>query len=230
MNSSDILGLVPVRNGEKYLSDFFLFNNRFITNYLFLNDNSTDNTLEIIQQESKVLKIIQAEYREDFRDDLNRNTLLEESYNLRNKFEWVVWLDSDEILYNVDFTHIPSICTVLKFKYIHLWNSSDTYNKDYPYSNDGIQLREKGFRLSELDSEYKFNTKLHFNQIPIKYNQENTFTLNGYVLHRGNIDYNDRLERFKRYSIEDPFNTYQSIGYNHFLNNNPRLGNIADIL
>jgi hypothetical protein len=230
MNLLRILGLVPIRNGENYLPEFFLYNNKVITDYLFLNDNSTDTTLEIIQREPKVIKIIQAKPRDDFRDDLNRNELLQESYKLKDRYDWGVWLDADEILYGVELKAIPSTCTVLKFPYVHLWNSSETYNKDYPYSNEGIQFREKGFSLNKLQKCYRFNKKLHFNQIPIDYDQEKVFTVKGYILHKGNINYKHRVERFNRYKVEDPFNEYQPIGYDHFLNNTPRVGKVVDLL
>ena len=47
-----------------------------------------------------------------------------------------------------DFHFTRDTCTYcVAFNFVHLWNSPEYYNAEYPFSNDGIQLRYKMFHI-----------------------------------------------------------------------------------
>jgi hypothetical protein len=224
---SKIICLTPVKNGEVYIKNFFKENDVYIDFYIFLNDNSIDTTVSLLKENPKVLSILHRESADIFDDLINRNLLLTEAQKFANSSDWIIWLDIDEVLFNFKITDTNSIHGVLNLQMVHLWNSTTYYNTEYPYSDKGIQYKIRGFKVNNLVNWILPSTnRLHFPLLPSNYNNENILIPNGYILHYANVTKENREARYIRYKKDDPDNKFQSIGYNHLLNHNPKLNSI----
>lgn len=227
---SKIICLTPIKNGEAYIENFFKENDPYIDFYVMLDDNSTDTTLSLLRDRPKVLSILSRERADLFDDLFNRNILLAEAEKFANNLDWIVWLDIDEVLYKFEMPITDSPYSVLNFKLVHLWNSTTFYNTEYPYSDEGIQHKLRGFRVdNSICWKLPFVNRLHFSLLPPNFNQQTKIVPNGYILHHSNITKQSREARYLRYRKDDADNKFQPTGYEHLLNHNPTLGNIANL-
>lgn len=227
---SKVICLTPIKNGEAYIENFFKENDPYVDFYIILDDNSTDTTLSLLKDRPKVLSILNRERADLFDDLLNRNILLAEAEKFANNLDWIVWLDIDEVLYKFEMPITDSPYSVLNFKLVHLWNSTTFYNTEYPYSNQGIQYKLRGFRVdNSICWKLPSVNRLHFSLLPPNFNQQTKIVPNGYILHHANITKERREARYLRYRKDDTDNKFQPTGYEHLLNDNPTLDNIANL-
>ncbi len=90
-----ILGLTPIKNGEFFLENVFKNNLELVDNFIILDDNSTDNTVNILSNYDKILKIIPSKSPDIyFNDAYNRNKLLMEAEKYNP--DYIFWIDVDE--------------------------------------------------------------------------------------------------------------------------------------
>lgn len=240
MIKNNIIALTPVYNGKKYIHQFIEKNYDTVDGFVFFDDGSTDGTFDEIFKCDKVLGIYSRETNSGFDDFDNRQTLLnfldDSSFMENHSPEWYVWLDVDEVIYP-SFSIDASVGgTVIKFPMVHLWNSKEEYNTEYPASRNGIQRKYRGFKADPkmwtgLQLLSIPNKKLHFNLIPYNYDMTDVITVdNAYILHYANVDKEDRLFRYKRYKEIDVHGNNLGIGYEHLLNDNPITNNISTLL
>lgn len=213
MTSRKLLLLVPVRNESRLIAEFIDHMLKFCDGMIFLDDDSTDNTYEIIEGEKVLLKV-QKEHV-FFNDLENRNILLD----LASFFnaEWVLFMDVDE-------RFDPRYCNLINlmnqndndtyaFNFIHLWNNLKTYNCGFPGSRMGVVETCRMFRYKGY-MQIKSQKKLHFATIPY-------FTRLKYakilVLHLGYLDPNLRYQKYHFYQKEDNYRYQKS--YDHLIDN-----------
>lgn len=230
-----VVVLTPVYNGKKYIKQFLEKHSPFVDGFVFLDDGSTDGTFDDVNS-SKVIKIIKKERtNDDFDDAENRNILLNEARKI--KCRWFLWIDIDEILYvpnNNVFRNIDHSYNILVLPKIHLWNSEHYYNSEYPYSNKGIQYKQRGFNRSifeyRLATPFRREDKLHFSLLPIDKNNVNDYIVQKCVIiHYANLHKEDRILRYNMYHHLDKNLSNQSIGYDHLLNHSPSLGSVEKL-
>jgi glycosyltransferase involved in cell wall biosynthesis len=192
---------------------------------ILLDDGSTDNTFELAINSKILLKV--KKKRTGFVDIENRNLLLD----LASFFslEWLCFMDTDERFDNrfADFDKIVSNknADVILFNYVNIWNDKNTYNADYPYSNDGIMEKLRMFRNIGHSQIHTSKVRVHFNIIPHKRNVSRSEI---FFKHYGMASSSLRREKYNFYQKEDIANDQSS--YEHMLNESPRLLNVHDII
>lgn len=225
---NNIICLTPVRNGSKFIKKFFEYNYDLFDGFLFLDDGSSDNTYELLQTE-KTIDILQKEFVDDFNDAENRNLLLDSAKTIDSR--WFMWLDIDELIYpNLDITEFNDN-DVITINLVHLWNSMEEYNSEYPYSNNGLQRKCRIFNKRILNNNYRFDSdrKLHFSLLDENLYENSSIIHNSYILHMGHMDMDNRIRKYNLYMEKDDKN-YQPIGYGHFLNHNAITSNVKDLI
>lgn len=190
---------------------------------ILLDDESTDGTYENAMHEKLILKVQKKRFK--FNDLENRNLLLRIASFFNT--EWLVFLDVDEILDNrfCDFSFTrDSQIDVVAFHLIHLWNQKDTFNGEYPYSEEGIQLRFRMFRNIGYSQILTDKEALHF---PLTPYFKNILPAKILIIHLGHLSEKKRKKKLSFYLEEDKLGDQRS--YRHLLNDNPKLRKIKDI-
>jgi hypothetical protein len=220
-----IIGLVPVKNGEKFI-DRFLKNSNIVDGFIILDDNSTDDTLNCINKLPNIIEVIKKNKTNDgFNDAYNRNLLL----NIAKKHnpDYVFWIDIDEVW--VDFLNIRE--TLLKYRpiqlylpTIHLYNTDNSYIKTYPNSHFGVQWKCRIVKFSEYtDFSFSINTRLHFSLNP-KEDYIKFYPM--MIKHYGH--FTEELREFKfNFYLKNDIQKLQS--YNHLISKNHKFGSVEDI-
>lgn len=215
--------LVQCFNEKNRLKNFFTDNARYFDAIILLDDGSEDGSYDIVDHEKLILKV--QKEREGFNDLLNRNILLDlvSFFNT----DWIAFLDVDEIIdsRHCDFSFIANTSvTNVGFNLVHLWDDQSTYNKDYPFSESGVQIHYRMFRNIGYSQILTSKKALHFVLSPY---MTNSFRSNVLILHHGHLARSKREEKFNFYSQEDRFSDQKS--YDHFLAPSVTLGYVKDI-
>ena len=248
-----IILLTQSYNEETHVKDFLNNVNNFVDGIIVLDDNSTDNTWNLLEHEKILLKV--KKERITFNDIENRNLLLNlfENLLLKNniRVDWFVWLDFDErIDDNINIINYLRT-TLLSSKnknniytvpLVHMWNDIE-YNGSYPYSDNGVQKHIRLIRnkLDKLPYVLKCDRTLHFRLNPYidimedNYNQlnfslkeikYNTFPL--IIKHLGRNSQELRNYKYNLYKNVYDSNLVNQSSYEHFLNNNINYINFED--
>ena len=163
--------------------------------------------------------------RKFFNDLENRNILLK----LVSFFScnWICFLDVDEIIdkrfANITFINNDDIHNVL-FNLVHLWDSKENYNTEYPYSNKGIQQYFRMFRNIGFMQILTEKSTLHFKLAPYI---KSIYSSQVLLLHYANLTKEKRHNRYNIYKIEDQ-NKDQS-SYEHIICESPKLNKVENI-
>ena len=221
-----ILGLTPIKNGEFFLENVFKNNLELVDNFIILDDNSTDNTVNILSNYDKILKIIPSKSPDIyFNDAYNRNKLLMEAEKYNP--DYIFWIDVDEKW--VDFHSIrdyliKNIPTQLFLPKIHLYDTPNQYIKSYPNSHYGIQWKCRIVKFSQY-KEYIFNEsiRLHFTLNPNKSDIKFYPLL---IQHYGLFNETIRNEKYEFYKIND-IDKIQN--YFHLIDETHKIGNTSDV-
>ncbi len=219
----DKILLVQSYNESSNICRFLKNNAQYFDAIILLDDGSTDNTYEIANHNKIILKV--KKKRVFFNDLENRNILL----NLASFFNyhWICFLDVDEIIdkryCDFSFTLDSNLHNIL-FNLVHLWDSTDNYNADYPYSNNGIQQHYRMFRNIGYMQIITHKSSLHFKLTPYI---TSTFASQILLLHYGNISKDRRETKYKMYKTNDKYN--DQLSYEHIINNSPRLKSVVSI-
>jgi hypothetical protein len=231
-----IVLLTQSYNEENNVSDFLENVSSFVDGIIVLDDSSKDNTWNLLKSDKLLIKA--KKDRITFNDLQNRNLLLNilENVFIRNNIEvgWFLWLDFDEkIDTNIRFIQYlrnklltrNDIVSIYNIPLIHMWDNIN-YNKDYPYSCNGVQYHTRLIKNDINKLPYKIigNNKLHFNLAPYCYNangKNDIFPL--LIKHTGK---NSKYLRENKYYLYTK--TYDSDlscqdSYEHFLRNDVSL-------
>lgn len=216
--------LVPTYNEKHRINSYLQKNTRYFDAVILLDDESTDTTYEDAVHNKLILKV--KKKRKEFNDLENRNILL----NLVSFFkcEWICFIDADELIderySNLDgMSKNPAIDTML-FNYVHLWDSEEEYNIDYPFTNRGLGPKLKMFRNIGRSQIISKKGKLHFEHVPYT---GRLYYVPILVKHYGHLDAKVREQKHIFYVKEDSQGI--QICYDHLLNRNPRKLKVKDI-
>ena len=199
---------------------FFEHIRDYVDGFVILNDGSTDSTFDIINKESKVLKVINNPPHDikEWSDRKNRMQLMSVA---REFADVVLCCDADErfeykFLYNLR-EYSKSVCLnrnkVIGLRFRELWNSSITYR------NDGIWNEKTKYILFSISENSTFN-KTYFQDLHIPWWHDDItefelLDLNLY--HLKMIDPMSRQKRFEMYELLDPDHRFQKIGYDYLI-------------
>ena len=216
--------LVQSFNEKELINNFLNHNSQYFDAIILLDDDSDDDTYEIANHPKIILKV--KKERTFFNDLENRNILLRLVSFFDSK--WICFLDVDEIIDKrfADFSFMESdnIYNVL-FNLVHLWDSEEYYNAEYPFSNEGIQQHFRMFRNIGNMQKTTDKSALHFKLTPyIKFLLKSRILL----LHYGNISKERRQEKYKMYQLQDKHN--DQVSYEHIICNSIALNRVREII
>lgn len=233
-----IVLLTQCYNETNNVKDYIKNVSNFVDAIIVLDDDSTDNTWELLDSNKIILKI--KTKRENFNDLKNRNLLLNvfEDVFVRNnvKVDWFMWLDFDERLTeNLDFlTYNKKMLLssnfqpeILSLPLYHMWDNI-CYNSEYPYSINGKQPKKRLIKNNPLKMPYKINSNgnLHFSLSPYDGKHKEI------MLQIKHLSYIDKESRIKKYDLYTK--NYDSEGiqnsYEHFLKDDVKLIPYDDIM
>lgn len=216
--------LVQSYNEEKLIQAFLENNLQYFDAMILLDDDSTDHTYHITNHPKIILKV--KKKRDYFNDLENRNILLKlvSFFNCN----WICFLDVDEIIdkrfSDFSFTDSNKIDNIL-FNHVHLWNSEEYYNAEYPYSKNGIQQHFRMFRNIGNMQILTHKSVLHFSLSPYL---KSLYISKILILHYGNITIDRRLKKYALYTKQDQ--DQDQISYEHIIKDVVALKRVDDIL
>ncbi len=216
--------LVQCYNEKELIKKFLNHNSQYFDAIILLDDDSDDETYEMSTHSKIILKV--KKKRTFFNDLENRNILLRlvSFFNCK----WICFLDVDEIIDKrfADFSFMESdnVYNVL-FNLVHLWDSEEYYNAEYPFSNKGIQQHFRMFRNIGNTQITTNKSALHFKLTPYI---KSVFKSRILLLHYGNISKEKRWKKYKMYQLQDKHNDQAS--YEHIICNPISLNRINDII
>lgn len=220
-----IIAVSVVKNEEYYLPSFLKHLNNYVDGYVFLDDGSTDNTINILENEPKVLKIIKNKVTDsiDYDEAGNRKKILKETYKLTKDFNnvWVLCCDPDERfetrflkkMHDLTESNNPNNLYGLHFRELH--------NDFKHYRCDGIWNNKTKYILFPIQKDMDFSTYKFKRHVFWHYKEiEQNLNLTEYNLyHLKMIKYSDRVKRADLYIKLDPNLEVQPIGYDYLYNN-----------
>ena len=188
--SYPVLLLVQSYNESRRIKAFLDTASEVFDGIILLDDSSTDNTYELARCEKLIVKAIKP--RTEFNDLQNRNLLLDLASFVNHRIAF--FLDVDEMLDRrfCDISRYIDNDTVDSYMvpYVHLWDSPDCYNAQYPSSIDGVCFRYKMIRNIGHSRIFSTRGKLHFHQAPTL--AKSGIATDLLILHYGLLSKDDR--------------------------------------
>ena len=208
--SYKLIALIPVYNESERIEGCLRSVEKHCGGIIVLDDESRDNTYELVQSEKLLLKA--KKKRTEFNDKQNRNILLDLAYFFQA--EWFIFIDADERFVDLQEVMQNPEIDVAGVWIANLWDSMETYRTDmmdsHPFSKNGLWFRWRMFRNKGRMQITSIN-KLHFNSIPYLENKYISQTL---LLHLGYLTLNKRNQKYTFYMEEDEHN---EVYYNDIL-------------
>ena len=237
MKDYPIILLTQAYNENNNAEDFLNNIHNCVDGIICVDDDSTDDTWDLIKSSKLLLKI--KKNRITFNDLENRNLLLQilnEVFIQNNiNFKWLLWLDFDERINN-NLNIINSFrntilsprlrYNILNLPIFHMWNEYE-YNTEYPYSFNGIQYHTRLIRYNKNKPMMINNTeKLHFN---LNHYDDKKMNINFFIKHLGNNTSEKRNRKYELYTKKYDKDLIYQKSYEHLLNNNPKLNKFTYI-
>jgi len=208
MTSPKLLCLLPVRNGERDLPDFFESVGQFADGVIALDDGSTDRTRQMLESQPLVRTVLSSPRRDDYRgwDDAgNRNRLLEAAAELEP--EWILSLDADERIPADDAAALRAFIEgdalpgcAYGFQVFRMWHDLAHYEPA------GLWV----YRLFAFEQGQRFpGQRLHFVPIPTSIPRDRWLRTTVRIQHLGSVTEERREARYAKYREADPDNEFQ---------------------
>jgi len=219
-----LIAIMCVRNEEYYLPSFFEHIRKYVDGFVVLDDGSTDNTINILKNEPKMIKIITNPITNklDWDEAKNRIKLLNETYKIAHDKNniWVLCCDPDE-RFEINFLkNMKKYCKENTMKAYGLHFREIHNNKKY-YRYDGIWNNKTKYILFPLKKNMKFD-KVYLNRHHINwfYNDliDKCELTNYNLYHLKMLKKEERIKRMELYNTIDPDKKMQTIGYDYLVN------------
>jgi glycosyltransferase involved in cell wall biosynthesis len=205
---SDLICLVPVRNGERFLPQFFESLRPVCNQVIALDDGSTDRTGELLRAEPIVRLILENPRRQSYAgwdDAANRARLLAACAERRPK--WILWLDSDETLPADDSARLVKFLAedadpsaAYGFEILRMIGDAKHYDKG----------RLWVYRLHGYRPDYVLPTEtLHFEPVPVQIPRSSWKRTRMRILHFAGLSDELRRQRYRKYGEADPERRWQ---------------------
>lgn len=216
--SPEILLVMCVYNESTNLPLFLKHLEKYIDGIVVLDDNSTDNTIQLLEKHPKLLKIVKKDSLDRFDEKNNRETILRAAKQYaKTANPFVLCIDPDERLETNLLKNLRKIARdnnnkkiAIEVNYCELWNSPNQYRVDGIW---GKKVRTPFFQLSDQMT-FSFPHRYH---VPWIYDEimGRTKHLDYNIYHLKMIRKEDRTARKKLYNSLDPNTRIQSIGYDY---------------
>ena len=201
--------LLPVRNGEADLPDYFASVRRFADAVVALDDGSTDATRELLAAEPLVTLLLDNPRRADYRgwnEAADRARLLAAAAALAP--DWIISLDADERLDPGDARALRAFIEeedLPGYAYgLHVHRMVHDLGQ---YDRAGLVV----FRLFAFAPGQRFpDRRLHMIPVPTAIPRRRWLETTLRIQHVASLTEERRLTRFEKYRQVDPDHTYQS--------------------
>lgn len=212
-----VVALLAFRDEAAYLPGFFAHLRDYVSEFIVLDDDSADSSLEIARSEPRT-HVLRRESGRSFPDHFfevdNRRTLLAAAHE--HQAEWVLCCDADERHEQTFLEQLHDLTggsrEAFALRVRDLWDGCDQYRVD------GFWGHKAKFVLfpSDAFTDYYASHALHTRWVPpgIPCRDENTLDFNLY--HLLSLRREDRLRRLEKFKAIDPESKYQpKIGYDY---------------
>jgi len=208
MGATNLVCLLPVRNGARYLPGYFESVARVADAVVALDDGSNDDTHDILSSESLVKVLITNPPRPNYEgwdDAMNRNRLLDAASNLEPR--WIMSLDADERL---DPSDSDAMTRFIEEGAVH---GEGYLLQVYRMigNTDQYDLAELWVgRLFAWEPGLRFPTRrFHGGALPVSMPEANYRRTTLRIQHLGDLDTRRRSERLAKYLEVDPKREHQ---------------------
>lgn len=130
-----LIGFTRIRNEQDIIIDTLDHWSKICDGGIFIYDDfSTDKTIEKCRKHPAVRKIIQGtswslnRAEEEFK---NRAAIFEEVKKISSPFDWLVYFDGDEFLYNFDKSILTNSIDAIKCKLFDVYITPEDLEKNY---------------------------------------------------------------------------------------------------
>ena len=218
-NISEIICVMCIRNESLNLEGCINHLYKYVDKFVIFDDESTDNSVEILKKYPKVVEIIQEKQKSShkWRERYNRETVLRKAKEIAStKNPWVLCIDPDERFEKRFLKNLRKIVRDNEGKAINvhfreLWDSLDKYRCD------GIWNLKSKTLLFQLQDKMTFEYE-HEHHIPWIYRELTEIVNLDYNLyHLKMVKEADRVGRKDLYNQLDPKKEMQPIGYDYLV-------------
>jgi hypothetical protein len=209
-----IVCLLPARNAECFLPDWFASAGAFADAVIALDDGSTDATREMLAGHPLVSRVLVNPVRPGYGgwdDSANRTALLRAADDLSPR--WIMQLDADELIPAADAAALrqfllseadPS-CAYL-FRVFNMVGDLEHYERTAKWYG----------RLFAYERGLEFPPGLHFVPVPVSIPRSRWVRTTVRIQHVGYLTMEQRRARYQKYLEADPLRRFQS-SYEHLL-------------
>lgn len=220
-----LIAIMCVRNEEYHLPTFLDHIRDYVDGFVALDDGSTDDTIKILENEPKMLKIIKNKVTNklDWDEAENRKKLIKETYKVSKDKNntWVICCDPDERFEKRFLKKMKSYCNP-DTKKVYGVHFREIHNKYNTYRCDGLWDKKEKYILFPLkknmkfDKVYTYRHHIHWFYDDLIGCQEMT-KYNLYHLKMLKVE--ERKKRAELYNKLDPDKKIQPIGYDYLFDN-----------
>lgn len=204
MSDAKIIVLTPVKNEDWILKQFLETTSLFADYIIIANQNSTDRSVEICRQFSKVFLI--NNNSNDYNEAKRQNLLIETARTLfPNNKRVLIALDADEI-FSADSLHLT-----LSWQKIKLLEPGTTIYLEKPDILPGVKrcvrYRDNYFSIGYVDDNIKHNAiAIHSKRVPQHPNKLPVYINDIKVLHFAHSRQNVQSSKLRYYSVFENIN------------------------
>lgn len=167
-----------VKNEELLLDKVLpIWKNYPIDMFVFYDDNSTDNTVEVIKKHLDSRCIILNDKLDTFNESHNRTAMLEYS---RNKCDYIFYIDADELLSANIVEHFEPFCQYMSRYNLNLYwynvvDSLSTYRYDPQYQSAFGRFITDTKNIGKINEGAKYHTCTRFPPSTLETQYSNQF-------------------------------------------------------
>ncbi|MFA6295597.1 MAG: glycosyltransferase family 2 protein [Candidatus Paceibacterota bacterium] len=208
----NLIVMAPFYNERKWITEWLRNVEQFADGIIMLDDGSTDGGAELCISDKLLCPVIRIERNDpiEFRELLIRNMLIKESDKYTSK--WIMFLDLDEKIHWNDTALIKKDMeegiydefSILSYWVYPIWNTPTTYRVTGdippPYTYWRTWKQHKGAIIRSA-RDYHFGA--HPYQMLIIDGNPNFGVTKWRLLHYTNLDKENRIRRYHRYTTVD---------------------------
>jgi hypothetical protein len=212
--------VMQLRNEARYLEGCLAHLREHVDGFIVLDDGSTDETVQILKGEAKLLDCLSNPPSENhtWRELDNKRRLLQRALEL--DIDWVLCCDADERYESIFLEHLRTIAdafsanelTCIAVTFRELWGNPKQYRVDGVWDK---KSRAPFFRLPNVIS-FEQNQAFHGQWYPDEIRERGRIIRTRHILyHLKSITQDERIKRRDLYNQLDPDMNFQAIGYDY---------------
>lgn len=222
MKKIELICIMCIHNESLNLEKCIKHLNKYVDKFVIFDDESTDNSIEILRKFPKVKEIISEKQqgKHKWRERYNRETVLRKAKEISEALEtWVLCVDPDERFEKRFLKNIRKVIKTNPGKAINI-HFRELWDSIYKFRNDGIWNTKSKTLLFPLSDVMTFDYE-NEHHIPWIYRELTSIVYLDYNLyHLKMIKDIDREDRKDLYNKLDPNKVMQPIGYDYLVDTN----------